>query len=135
MDELTIQQVEAATGLTGHTLRYYEKAELMITQVKRADNGHRRYSQDDLYWLNFITRLRETGMAIAHIRRYAELVRQGEGTTAQRLELLETHRQKVLDQLGKTQAHLVQIENKITHYKDMHRADFARANAAVGATA
>ena len=39
-----------------------------------------------------VTRLRATGMPIRKIRRYAELVRDGEGNEAERLEILESHR-------------------------------------------
>ena len=43
--KLTVQQMAAATGLSGDTLRYYEKIGL-IDPVERAANGHRRYSQE-----------------------------------------------------------------------------------------
>jgi DNA-binding transcriptional MerR regulator len=73
-DELTISEVAGRTGLTRHTLRYYERDGLMLG-VGRAGSGHRRYSERDLGWIELITKLRATGMPIGEVRRYAELVR------------------------------------------------------------
>jgi len=75
-DELTISEVAERTGLTRHTLRYYERDGLMLG-VGRAGSGHRRYSERDLGWIELITKLRATGMPIREVRRYAELVRAG----------------------------------------------------------
>jgi DNA-binding transcriptional MerR regulator len=76
--ELTIAEVAERTGLTRHTLRYYERDGLML-DVGRAGSGHRRYSEHDLGWIELITKLRATGMPIREVRRYAELVRAGSG--------------------------------------------------------
>jgi DNA-binding transcriptional MerR regulator len=80
-DELTIAEAAERTGLTRHTLRYYERDGLMLG-VGRAGSGHRRYSERDLGWIELITKLRATGMPIREVRRYAELVRR---STAARL--------------------------------------------------
>ena len=76
--ELTIGEVAERTGLTRHTLRYYERDGLMLG-VDRGGSGHRRYSEHDLGWIELITKLRATGMPIREVRRYAELVRAGDG--------------------------------------------------------
>jgi hypothetical protein len=59
-DQLTISEVAERTGLTRHTLRYYERDGLMLG-VGRASSGHRRYSERDLGWIELITKLRATG--------------------------------------------------------------------------
>ena len=61
--ELTIAEVAERTGLTRHTLRYYERDGLMLG-IDRAGSGHRRYSERDLGWLELITKLRATGMPL-----------------------------------------------------------------------
>ncbi len=58
---LTIEQVAECTGLSAHTLRYYEQIGL-LDHVGRATSGHRCYAAKDLAWLEFLTRLRATGM-------------------------------------------------------------------------
>ena len=90
-DQLTISDVASETGLTNHTLRYYERAGL-LNGVGRNDSGHRRYTSADVEWVVLVTRLRATGMPIRKIRRYAELVRAGEGNEAERVEILGTPR-------------------------------------------
>ncbi len=81
--ELTIAEVAERTGLTRHTLRYYERDGLMLG-VGRVGSGHRRYSERDLGWIELITKLRATGMPIREVRRYAELVRAGDGNEDER---------------------------------------------------
>ena len=87
---LTVAQMAAATGVSPHTLRYYEKAGL-IEPVARNSGNQRRYSEADIEWLQFLLRLRETGMPIAQMREYAALRTKGPQTTAARLSLLEKH--------------------------------------------
>jgi DNA-binding transcriptional MerR regulator len=114
---LTIAEAAARTGLTAHTLRYYERDGLMLGSVDRAVSGHRRYSDRDLTWIEMITRLRATGMPIRDVRRYAALVRAGDGNEAQRLDLLMAHRERVEAQLAQVTAHLRAIDHKIGIYE------------------
>ncbi len=113
---LSIAEAASATGLTPHTLRYYERDGLLLDAVDRASSGHRRYTTHDLSWLQMLIRLRATGMPIREIREYATLVREGDGNEVQRLELLLAHRDKVRTQLIEAQEHLAAIEAKIDVY-------------------
>lgn len=115
MTGLTIAEVAARTGLSRHTLRYYERDGLMLA-VGRARSGHRRYSEYDLGWIELITKLRATGMPVRDVRRYAELVRAGDGNESERLELLRGHRERVRAQLEAMAAHLDAIDAKIGYY-------------------
>ena len=117
MTGLTIAEAAARTGLTAHTLRYYERDGLMLSTVERAGSGHRRFSERDLNWIEMLTRLRATGMPITDVRRYADLVRAGEGNEAERLELLVAHRTRVEEQLAQVTAHLRAIDHKIGTYE------------------
>jgi len=118
---LSISDAAAATGLTTHTLRYYERAGLMLTPIDRASSTHRRYSDADIGWVQFLTRLRSTGMPIATIRDYTELVRAGEATVDDRLELLLRHRIGVLAQLEEITASLAAIDYKIAVYRQKEK--------------
>jgi DNA-binding transcriptional MerR regulator len=117
MTALTIAQAAERTGLTAHTLRYYERDGLMLGSVERAGSGHRRYTDQDLTWIQMITRLRATGMPIRDVRRYAALVRAGDGNEAERLELLLAHRKRVEEQLAQITGHLRAIDHKIGIYE------------------
>ncbi len=126
---LSIAEAAAHTGLTADTLRYYERDGLMLQPVGRSATGHRRYLEDDLRWIELVTRLRATGMPIRDVRRYADLVRLGDGNETERLELLRSHRQTVLHQLAEVQEHLGAIDRKIGIYSDAveQRLDLERA--------
>jgi DNA-binding transcriptional MerR regulator len=115
--ELTIAEVAERTGLTRHTLRYYERDGLMLG-VGRAGSGHRRYTEHDLGWIELITKLRATGMPVREVRRYAELVRAGDGNEDERLALLRAHRERVRAQLETMTAYLDAIDMKISYYAD-----------------
>jgi DNA-binding transcriptional MerR regulator len=113
----TIAEAARASGISAHTLRYYERAGL-IGGVDRATSGHRRYSEADLAWINVLQRLRATGMPIRSIRRYAELVQANDGNEAERLALLKEHQAAVRAQLAEVRDHLAFIDQKITIYED-----------------
>ena len=117
MTALTIAEAAQETGLTTHTLRYYERDGLMLGSVDRATSGHRRYTDGDLTWIEMITRLRSTGMPIRDVRRYAALVRAGDGNEDERLELLQAHRERVEAQLAQVTSHLRAIDYKIALYE------------------
>jgi DNA-binding transcriptional MerR regulator len=114
---LSIAEAAAQTGLSADTLRYYERDGLMLRPVPRAASGHRLYGARDLEWVRLITKLRSTGMPIRDVRRYADLVRTGDGNEAERLELLRAHRQVVLARLAEVQDHLGAIDYKVGLYE------------------
>jgi DNA-binding transcriptional MerR regulator len=114
---LSIAEMAEATGLTTHTLRYYEREGLMLVAIDRASSSHRRYTAADVGWVIFLTKLRSTGMPIRDMKRYVELVRTGDTTTRDRLELLVAHRERVLAQLDEVTASLAAINRKITSYE------------------
>ena len=117
-DALSISDAAQLTGLSAHTLRYYERAGLMLDPVERAPSTHRRYSEAEIRWVTLLTKLRATGMPIRRIREYAELVRAGEGNEAERLALLEAHRDAVIEQLDAIRRNLEAIDYKIEIYRD-----------------
>lgn len=120
-DHYTISEVVAFTGLTAHTLRWYERIGLM-PHIDRSHTGQRRYSNRDLDWLAFVGKLRLTGMPVAHMVRYAELVRVGEDTFEERRELLESTRRDVLSRIAELQDTLSVLDFKIDFYAGARRA-------------
>lgn len=106
------------TGLSRDTLRYYEKAGL-LEAVERSGGGQRRYAAGDMAWLEFLLRLRATGMSIADMQRFAELRRGGEPTVFARLALLRGHRAEVEQHITDLQNHLAALAEKIKHYEGL----------------
>src|SRR5579863_3657252 len=86
----TIRTMAERCGMTAHTLRYYERVGL-IQPVGRARNGHRRYSETDAAWLDFLHCMRATNMPIREMQRYAKLRELGDATSLERRKLLEDH--------------------------------------------
>ncbi|MEA5598435.1 MerR family transcriptional regulator [Rivularia sp. UHCC 0363] len=117
-NKLTIQQVAKATGLSVHAVRYYEKAGL-LAPIQRASNGHRCYSSEDVVWLEFLIRLRSSGMSIQQIHLFAELVRHQPANVQERRLLLEAHRDHVQKSIQDLTENLRIIELKIKHYKHL----------------
>ncbi|VWC25169.1 MerR family transcriptional regulator [Burkholderia arboris] len=124
---LTIGQVAEMTGLSTHTLRYYEQAGL-LRAISRTAAGHRLYAPADLDWLAFVMRLKATGMPIAQMQEFAALRAQGEPTFGARRSLLVTHRDAVRAHLAELQASLDAISDKIAYYEAQEREAERRAN-------
>ncbi|MFF3391131.1 MerR family transcriptional regulator [Streptomyces sp. NPDC002669] len=120
-DRYTISEVAAFTGLTAHTLRWYERIGLM-PHVDRSHTGQRRFTNRDLDWLTFVGKLRLTGMPVADMVRYAELLREGEHTFEQRQELLEATRRDVRTRIAELQDTLAVLDYKIDFYASARRA-------------
>jgi DNA-binding transcriptional MerR regulator len=115
---LSIGQVAERTGLSVHTLRFYERECILANPVRRALNGRRVYSEQDLEWLGICTSLRASGMPITSIRRYAELVRQGTGNEKERLTLLRQHQHYVTTAIRELSTSLDLISYKVRVYED-----------------
>jgi DNA-binding transcriptional MerR regulator len=120
-DQYTISEVAGFTGLTAHTLRWYERIGLM-PHVDRSHTGQRRFSNRDLDWLAFVGKLRLTGMPVADMVRYAELVRAGDSTYPERRELLVRTRRDVLARVEELQDTVAVLDHKIGFYADAHMA-------------
>ena len=114
-DKLTIQDVAGATGLSPHTLRYYERIGL-IHPIDREENTRRLYTEDDVGWIDFLLKLRATGMSIKQMQRYAELQRQGDATLPERVEMLKSLRRQVEAHMSELNENLKLICYKIEIY-------------------
>jgi DNA-binding transcriptional MerR regulator len=116
--EITIAEAAERSGLSAHTLRYYERIGL-IHPVDRGTNGHRRYGRDDLEWLELLIKLRTTGMPIRQMVEYAELVRQGPRTAARRRAMLERHRAEITARMAELEDTAAVLDRKIAMYHEM----------------
>ncbi len=113
---LSFGDAAVAWGVPVETLRYYERADLLLQPTPRDGGGRRRYGESDLAWIAGLVLLRATGMPIADIRVVAELSRRA-GTEAERLVLLERHRDRVVAEMERTRRHLAALDTKIAAYR------------------
>lgn len=112
---MRIGEFARATGLSPDTLRYYEKIGLIVPPL-RDGSGHRIYQDRDLDWARFVLRLRETGMPIAEMCRYARLRAEGAGTEVARAAILSRHRDKLRRDLENLSGCLSVLDSKIAAY-------------------
>lgn len=112
--EYSIGEFSRLTGLGVHTLRYYEHEGLILPG--RGAGNRRRYSDRDAAWIAFIKRLKDTGMPIQDIRRYAELRATGDATVSARMEMLIAHRAALNEQIRQLQEHKERLDEKISFY-------------------
>lgn len=111
-------QVADETGFSLDTLRYYERIGL-LARVARNAAGQRRFTQGDVGWLHLIRCLRDTGMPIAEMLRFAELTRAGDHNIPDRVALLEAHDRNVEAQIAALREKQEAIKRKIAHYRDL----------------
>lgn len=114
----TIRTMAARCGMTTHTLRYYERVGL-IQPVDRAQNGHRRYSEADEAWLNFLHCMRATNMPIREMQRYARLREDGAASSLERRKILEEHRATVAAQIAALEKAHTLLSHKIANYRNI----------------
>ena len=117
----SIRQVAEETGLSADTLRYYERIGL-ISRVGRSASGHRVYNDADVTWILFLKQLRATGMSIAQMQHFAQLRRDGDASVTARREMLEAHRQAVMEQIATMTAFVSLIDEKIARHKRNEQA-------------
>jgi DNA-binding transcriptional MerR regulator len=117
---LTIGQVAARSGVSTHTLRYYEQAGL-LRAIGRNAAGHRLYAPADLDWLQFVMRLKATAMPIAGMQAFAQLRAVGDATVGARREMLASHRDVVVARIAELQSNLAVIVDKIAYYEAIER--------------
>lgn len=114
---LSIGELADATGLSVHTLRWYESRGLFPRDVPRTSGGRRSYGPETVGWLTLITRLRESGMPVAEMAKYSALVREGEGNESERLALMEAHAAALDDQIHALVACRDVIGGKVDAYR------------------
>ncbi len=113
----SIQEVSRRTGLSTHTLRYYEK-EGLLSGVERSVGGFRQYSDEDLETLGLVCCLKNTGMCLREILQFVQLTREGEHTLKERVALLREHRENVIRRINEMQKHLDKVTWKLNYFSE-----------------
>ena len=113
----SIQDVSKKTGLSAHTLRYYEK-EGLLSHVDRSPGGFRQYTDEDMEALGLICCLKNTGMSLQEITRFVNLTHEGDQTLRERVELLRDHRQNVITRIEEMQKNLKKVTWKLNFFSE-----------------
>jgi DNA-binding transcriptional MerR regulator len=113
----SIQDVSKKTGLSAHTLRYYEK-EGLLSHVDRSPGGFRQYTDEDMEALGLICCLKNTGMSLQEITRFVSLTHEGDQTLKERVELLREHRENVIRRMQEMQKYLEKVTWKLNYFSE-----------------
>jgi DNA-binding transcriptional MerR regulator len=118
MHDYTIDEAAERTGLSKHTLRYYER-EGLLPPIAKASSGHRRYTDDDIGWVRFLQLLRATGMPIREAKEFVTLTWAGDHTIPERVSVLTTYRAALVERMARDVEHLEALNRKIAYYEDV----------------
>lgn len=113
---MKIGEFSKRVGLPVSTLHFYERKGLLSPD--RSSSGHREYCERDIAWVEFIERLKDTGMPLAKIKEYADLRALGDATLGERMEMLVAHREDVVNAITHWQDNLDHLDRKIDHYRE-----------------
>lgn len=117
MRKITIKEVSERYGITQDSLRYYERAG-MIPTVTRTAGGIRDYQDKDLAWVELALCMRGAGLSVEAISEYVRLSRLGDSTIKDRLALLQSQREGLLEQQSQIAKALERLNYKIARYED-----------------
>ncbi|MGO4172728.1 MerR family transcriptional regulator [Bosea sp. TAF32] len=117
---MKIGELARRSGLSAHTIRYYERIGL-LPYADRDRSSQRDYDASILVWIEFLGKLKTTGMPIREMLRYAALREQGSGTESERRTQLERHREQVRARVAELNACLLVLDTKIAGYGDAEK--------------
>lgn len=112
---MRIKEFAERLNISQYTLRFYEKVGV-LNPIKRKKNGYREYDENDIGWMEFVLKLKDTGMPLKKIVEYAELRSHGKGTRLQRQKLLQEHEGELIKRIGILKSNLTLIQKKIEFY-------------------
>lgn len=115
---MNIQKFSERTHISSHTIRYYEKIGL-LKNISRHANSHRWFTEKDIIWIEFIKRLKDTGMPLDNILKYADLRDEGDSTSELRMQILQQHAVMLEEKIAAEQFHLKKLKDKIEHYSQI----------------
>ena len=122
-----LQEVVQRSGLSEHTLRYYERIGLLARVKRDSRSSHRRYTAEDVQNIETLACLRTTGMSIDDMRTYFALLKDGKAAADQQLALFTTQKQALEQELAQKQEHLRYLEQKVAFWQAVQSGDDAKA--------
>ena len=117
---MTIKEVSEKYNITQDTLRYYERVG-MIPPVTRTAGGIRNYTEEDIRWVELAKCMRSAGLPVDAMIKYVRLFREGDTTIPDRLRLLISQREALLEQRRHIDDMLKRLNFKIERYENAVR--------------
>ncbi len=114
--ELSIKDVQEQTGVSAHTLRYYEKAGL-LNSIRRLTNGRRFYTEFDIEWIKTLKLLRSTGMPIQKMLDLARLKDEGDISIEKRIAYFKAYQTELREQISMREEAIKTMDKKIKRHE------------------
>lgn len=115
---MTIREIAAKTNMSTDTLRYYERIGL-LPPVPRNAAGIRNYDEYFVNFINFIKKLKASGMSLEHIVDYIRLAEMGDATIQERKKLLAEARETLLDKINSLQLVAELADYQLRNYENL----------------
>ena len=115
---MTIREIAAKTNMSTDTLRYYERIGL-LPPVPRNAAGIRNYDEYFVNFINFIKKLKASGMSLEHIIDYNRLAEKGDATIQERKKLLAEARETLLDKINSLQLVAELADYQLRNYENL----------------
>lgn len=115
---MTIREIAAKTNMSTDTLRYYERIGL-LPPVPRNAAGIRNYDEYFVNFINFIKKLKASGMSLEHIIDYIRLAEMGDATIQERKKLLAKAREMLLDKINSLQLVAELADYQLRNYENL----------------
>ncbi len=119
---MKISEAAARCGLGIDTIRFYERSGL-LPPVARGADGKRRFSPGDVDWLILMASLRETGMPMERMRRFAELYRRGDDSISERRRMLVDHAATLAARRAGLDRCAALLAAKLKRYDDIEKGE------------
>lgn len=112
----TIGEVAKKMNVAPSTLRYYDK-EGLLPFIQRHENGIRFFTEKDFEILSVIHCLKQTGISIKDIKRYIDMIGEGDKSIDARLELFRKEKESVENKIQEMQRMHAILEYKCWYYE------------------
>lgn len=117
----TIKEASEKTGISVHTLRYYDKQGL-FPAMERTDARYRMFSENELEEIRLIHCFKAAGLQIKEIKTYMDLIREGDSALQKRLDYMKAQYERIENQRRELELAQKMIRFKIAYYEGAIRA-------------
>lgn len=119
---MTIREIAAKTNMSTDTLRYYERIGL-LPPVPRNAAGIRNYDEYFVNFINFIKKLKASGMSLEHIIDYIRLAELGDATLQERKRLLAEAREMLSEKIHDLQLAVQEADYQLNNYENLLQSE------------
>ncbi len=104
------------TGLNYDTLKFYCNEGLIPNVKRQQNNNYRVFDDNDIQWIKGLMCLKKCNFSIKEMKHFLDLCLEGKTSLNRRKEMLNKHKQQVLDQIEELNSAIDYIDKKNALY-------------------